>query len=308
MKILFMGTPEFAQKSLEALIENNYNIVGVFTQPDKPKGRGMKLAPPPVKEIALKHNIPVFQPKSLKDQETFEIIKNLDPDVIAVAAYGKILPKNILDYPKYGCINVHASLLPKYRGASPIRWCIIRGEEKSGVTIMYMNEGLDTGDMILKEEVPIPEDMTAGELHDILAELGAKLLVKTLKDIKGGKITRTPQDDSKASYAPMLTKETGEINWQKSAREIKNLVRGLCPWPVAYTKHEGRVIKVYSVKIVDMKGKPGEVLVSNDRDGLIVACSDGALLLDEIQIEGKRRMKSTEFLRGHRIDEGITLG
>lgn len=245
MRIVFMGTPEFAQASLQKLIGTGHNIVGVFTQPDKPKGRGYKLVAPPVKELALEHNIPVYQPEKMKDGTALSILKELNPDLIAVVAYGRILPKDILELPKYGCINVHGSLLPKYRGAGPIQWSVIDGEPVTGVTTMYMGEGLDTGDMILKKETPIGENETYGELHDRLKEIGAEALVETIALIEQGKAPREKQDDSLSSYAPMLDKKIAKLDFNKPAQQLHNLIRGLSPWPVAHTTVGGKLLKVH---------------------------------------------------------------
>ena len=245
MRIVFMGTPEFAQASLQKLIETGHNIVGVFTQPDKPKGRGYKLVAPPVKELALEHNIPVYQPEKMKDGTALSILKELNPDLIAVVAYGRILPKDILELPKYGCINVHGSLLPKYRGAGPIQWSVIDGEPVTGVTTMYMGEGLDTGDMILKKETPIGENETYGELHDRLKEIGAEALVETIALIEQGKAPREKQDDSLSSYAPILDKKIAKLDFNKPAQQLHNLIRGLSPWPVAHTTVGGKLLKVH---------------------------------------------------------------
>lgn len=297
MRIVFMGTPEFAQASLQKLIETGHNIVGVFTQPDKPKGRGYKLVAPPVKELALEHNIPVYQPEKMKDGTALSILKELNPDLIAVVAYGRILPKDILELPKYGCINVHGSLLPKYRGAGPIQWSVIDGEPVTGVTTMYMGEGLDTGDMILKKETPIGENETYGELHDRLKEIGAEALVETIALIEQGKAPREKQDDSLSSYAPMLDKKIAKIDFNKPAQQLHNLIRGLSPWPVAHTTVGGKLLKVHRAVLSSGKGEPGAVI---DNKKFIVACKEGALELLEVQMEGGKRMKGEDFLRGRK--------
>ena len=239
MRVLFMGTPDIATGCLQKLIDEKYDIIGVVTQPDKPQNRGKKLGMPPVKELALKYDIPVYQPIKARDEEFVATLKELNPDIIVVVAFGQILPKSILDIPKFGCINVHVSLLPKYRGAAPINWVIINGEEKTGVTTMYMDEGLDTGDMILTEEFDLDDEITAGELHDKMKDRGADVLIETLKQIEKGTAHRIPQNHEEFTYAPMMNKALGEINWSKSAREIHNLVRGVNPWPSAYTTYEG---------------------------------------------------------------------
>ena len=297
MKIVFMGTPEFAEASLQKLLETDHQIVGVFTQPDKPKGRGYKLVAPPVKELALAHNIPVFQPQKMRDGTALDILQELQPDLIAVVAYGKILPKEILELPRYGCINVHGSLLPKYRGAGPIQWSVINGESVTGVTTMYMGEGLDTGDMILKKETPIGENETYGELHDRLKEIGAQALVETIELIEQGKAPREVQDDSLSSYAPMLDKQIARLDFTKDAQTLHNLIRGLSPWPVAHTTVDGKLLKVHRAVLASGKGQPGEVV---DSKKFIVACKEGALELLEVQLEGGKRMKGEDFLRGRK--------
>ena len=245
-----MGTPQFAVPCLKTLIDSRHEVIGVFTQPDRPSGRGQKINVTPIKEKALKYNISIFQPGTLKDIEVIKNIERLNPDIIAVVAYGQILPEEILQIPKYGCVNVHASLLPKYRGAGPINWVIINGEKKTGITTMYMDAGLDTGDILLKEEIKIGEDETAGELHDRLMNLGAKILDETIELIEAGKIQPIPQNHNEASYAPMLTKKLGKIDWSKSAEEIKNLIRGTTPWPTSYTTYDGKIMKVWRSSVV----------------------------------------------------------
>lgn len=299
MRIIFMGTPDFAAVSLKKLIDKNYDIVGVFSQSDKPKGRGYKLVMPPVKEIALKHNIPVFQPKTLRNEESFNIIKELNPDIIVVVAYGKILPKNILDYPKLGCVNVHGSLLPKYRGAAPIQYSILNGEKETGITTMFMGEGLDTGDMLLKVSTPIGENETYGELHDRLAVMGSDILVDTLELLAENKITPIKQDDEKSTYAHMIDKKMGELDFTKPAKEVHNLIRGLSPAPCAYTHLGKKLLKVYKAVLrEDMKGTPGNVLSEKE---FIVACGDYAIEFTEIQLEGKKRINADEFLCGRKL-------
>ena len=307
MNIVFMGTPEFAVASLQALIDNKNNVVGVYSQPDKPKGRGHKLQYTPVKEVAVENNIKVFQPTTLKTQEALEEFKALKPDLAVVVAYGKILPKEILEVPTYGCINVHASLLPKYRGAGPIQWSVLNGEKVTGVTTMYMAEGLDTGDMILKSETEIGENETASELHDRLAVIGAELLLDTLKLIEQGYDPRSPQNDEESSYAPMLTKELCPIDFNKNAKLVHNQIRGLSTWPCAVTMLDGKRIKVYNSEVVNgYKGKPGELL---DNKKFIVACGDNtAIKFTSVQYEGSKRMNSEDFLRGKQVSTGIILG
>ena len=303
-----MGTPEFAVPCLQALIDEKYDVVGVFTQPDKPKGRGYNLTPPPIKELALKYSLPVFQPQKMREEETINSLKLLKPDLIVVVAYGKILPKEILEIPPFGCINVHASLLPKYRGAGPIQWSVINGEEETGVTTMYMDVGLDTGDMIIHNSLKIGENETAGELHDRISLLGAETLVKTLKLIENNEIIRTKQDDTLATYAPMLDKNLCEIDFSKDAKVIHNLIRGLSPWPVATTKLNGKTLKIHRSIYVDKKASSifGEVIENDGR--IIVSCGDGCIEILELQLEGKKRMNASDFLRGHPIDLKTILG
>lgn len=298
MNVVYMGTPEFAVLPLDSIIKAGHNVTGVFTQPDKPKGRGYTLTPPPVKVRALESEIPVFQPNSMKDGEALKILTELNPDVIVVVAYGKILPKDILDLPKYGCVNVHASLLPKYRGAGPIQWCVLDGEEETGVTTMKMAEGLDTGDMLLKSATKIGENETAGELHDRLAQMGADLIVETLTALENNTVVPEKQDDSLSNYAPMLTKELCKIDWNKSAKEIHNQVRGLNPWPVATAVVNGKRVKIFSTTVNEKNGEAGKVLCENP---LTVACGNGSVIIHELQLEGKKRMKSDDFVRGYRI-------
>jgi methionyl-tRNA formyltransferase len=307
MRIVFMGTPEFAVPSLKALIESEDEVVAVVTQPDKPKGRGLEVTSPPTKVLAEKHGIPVFQPQKIKTEEFFNELKKFSPDLICVAAYGKILPKNILELPPYGCINVHASLLPKYRGAAPINWAIIRGEKVTGITTMKMDEGMDTGDMLLKREIPIDDEDTGETLSEKLSHVGALLLIETIRLLKEGKLTPIPQDHSQATYAPMLKKEDGNIEWKKPAEDIRNLIRGTLPWPGAYTTLDGKLLKIYKARVSEGSGKPGEVIKS-EFGILRVATGKGALDILELQIEGGKRLKTEEFLRGRRIKEGTILG
>ncbi len=306
MNVVFMGTPEFAVPSLRALLDDEkYTVKGVFTQPDKPVGRKQKLTVPPVKELALQYNIPVFQPKSLKNEETLAILGKLNPDVIVVAAYGKILPRSVLTLPKYGCINVHASLLPKYRGAGPIQWCILNGETETGITTMFMGEGLDTGDMLEKVSTPIGENETADELYRRLSEMGAPLLLRTLQKLKEGTLTPVKQDDAFSSYAPMLTKELSPIDFTRTAKEVHNQIRGLCSWPGATTTYKGKRLKVYESRLAEGEGEPGTVL-SDQR--LIVACKQGAVEFLSVQYEGGKRLPAADFLRGKPASVGEKLG
>ena len=307
MKIVFMGTPEFAIPCLERLINSNDEVIGVFTQPDKPKGRGYKLQQPPIKVLALKNKIEVFQPNSLKSSESFNIMNKLSPDLIIVVAYGKILPKEILKLPRYGCINVHASILPKYRGAAPIQWSIINGEKTTGVTTMYMSEGLDTGDMLKKAEINISQNETAGQLHDKLSQMGADLLLETINDLKNNKLKPEKQNDNESSYAPMLTQENSIINWEDNAENVHNFIRGLNPWPVAKTTLNGKKLKIYSSSILKCCDcLPGEIVSLSP---FIVGCKDNtAIAIDELQLEGKKRMSSRDFLNGKKIELGSFFG
>lgn len=311
MNIVFMGTPDFAVPCLKALIESGENVQAVFTQPDKPKGRGYKLTPPPVKELALTHSIPVYQPVSLKNGEdaemTMKVLNELSPDLIIVVAYGKILPKAILDLPKY-CINVHASLLPKYRGAGPIQWSVLNGEKVTGVTTMLMAEGLDTGDMLISSSVEIGENETASELHDRLSELGAKVLLDTIDAVKGNTLTPVKQDDSLSNYAPMLTKDMCAIDFSKPAQEVHNHIRGLSSFPGAMTMLNGKRLKVYkSVCLHDTAVNAIAGTVVNV-DDFTVACGDGKCVrFVEIQAEGSKRMSTADYLRGKAIEKGTIL-
>jgi len=309
MRVVFMGTPDFAVSTLEEILNAGHEVIGVVTQPDKVKGRGGKISFPEVKEAALKHNLPVYQPVKVREPEFIQKIRDLKPEVIVVAAFGQILPKELLDIPPYGCINVHASLLPKYRGAAPIQAAIINGEKETGVTIMHMDVGLDTGDMILQEKIPIAEDETGGSLHDKLAALGAKLLVKALDQLKNGTALRIPQDDSQATYVKMMDKEMGNIDFSKPAWHIERLIRGLDPWPSAYTKLNGKTLKLWKAKVKKLSSdaKPGEV-VEVGKDSFVVMTGEDALIILELQLEGKKRLSAEEFLRGYRIEKGIVLG
>ena len=308
MRIVFMGTPDFAVPTLTALIEGGHEVVAVVTQPDKPKGRGKAVLMTPVKEKAIEYEIPVYQPVKVRDPEFVELLKTMAPDAIVVVAFGQILPKSILDLPKYGCVNVHASLLPKYRGAAPIQWAVLNGDPETGVTTMYMAEGLDTGDMLLKSRTEIGPEETSGELHDRLSQMGAELIVETLKEVEAGTVRRTPQGDAETSYASMLTKELGKIDWGRPAGELHNLVRGLSPWPVAETVYNKKRLKIHRAKVVPgFGGAPGEV--ARRKDCFVVACGGNtALELETVQYEGGKRMGGKEFLCGHRLDQGAVLG
>jgi methionyl-tRNA formyltransferase len=303
MKIVFMGTPDFAVPCLEQIIADGHDVVGVVTQPDRPKSRGMKMTFSPVKECALKYNIPIYQPEKIKkDTEFLKEYKELNPDLTVVVAFGQILPKIILDVSKKGCINLHGSLLPKYRGAAPIQWAVINGEEVTGVTTMFMDEGMDTGDIILKKEVLIEKDETAGELYYRLADIGAKVLSDTIKLIENGNVPREKQG-ADVTYASILNKELGNIDWTKSSREIDSLIRGVNPWPGAYFDIKNIRIKVHKAKMIDRRGEPGEILEADTKKGFIIATADGAIELLEIQPENKKRMTAKEYLMGNKIEK-----
>ena len=306
MKLVFMGTPDFAVPSLEALLAAGHEILAVYTQPDKPQGRKQVLTAPPVKELALRHGLAVYQPQTLRDEAEQARLRELAPEGIIVVAYGKLLPKAVLEIPPRGCINVHGSLLPRWRGAAPIQWSVIAGDEKAGVTTMQMAEGLDTGDMLLTYETPVGARETAGELFDRLAQAGAELLVRTLEQLDT--IPPRPQDDSQSCYAHMLDKQMAVIDWSKSAREVDCLVRGLNPWPVALTTLEGARLKVYAAEQTAGSGAAGTVLESDPKKGLVVACGAGALRLLEVQLVGGKRMDCGAFLRGHAVEKGTVLG
>ena len=303
MRIVFMGTPDFAAASLKKLIDKKYDIAAVFTQPDKPRDRGMKLSYSPVKELALENNIPVYQPTKLRDGTATELIKSLDPDILVVVAYGRILPDDMLEVPKYGAINVHASLLPKYRGAAPIQWAVLNGDKITGVTTMYLASEMDTGDIIYTSETEIGEFETSGELFDRLMIMGAELLARTLRDIEAGTAPRTPQDHSKASYVKMLDKSLSPIEWAKTPREVIKQIYCLQPWPVATAELDGKVFKIYSAEYTQNKTDkaPGSV-VSAGKKGIEIACLDGeTVLITELQPAGKKRMKASDYLLGHPI-------
>ncbi len=309
MRIIFMGTPDFSVPCLNALIESDNDVVGVFTQPDKPKGRGYEMTPPPVKICAIENDIAVFQPKSMRDGEALDIINSLNAELIIVVAFGKILPKEILESVKYGCINIHASLLPKLRGAAPIQWSILNGETVTGVTSMQMDIGLDTGDMLIKKSVDITENMNAGELHDKLSALGAEVLIETIDALKNNNLKPKKQEDSMSNYASMLSKELCPIDFTKTAQGVHNQIRGLSPWPVSTTKIDGKTYKIHKSQMLTecFSGKIGEVVDNNNR--IAVMCGDGKCVeILEIQAEGKRKTDIASFLRGHKIDVGTILG
>jgi len=303
MRVVFMGTPDFAAASLKKLIEENYEIAGVFTQPDKPRGRGMEMSFSPVKELALAHKLPVFQPEKMRDGTALGILQELQPEILVVVAYGRILPDELLEVPKYGAINVHGSLLPQYRGAAPIQWAVLNGDKTSGVTTMYLAHDMDAGDIIYREETEIGEFETAGELFDRLMDMGAALLIKTLRDIEAGTAPRTPQDHSKATYVKMLDKSISPIDWNRTPREIVKHIYGLQPWPVATMELEGKTYRVFAADYTELKTDkaPGSVVRADDA-GIAMACGDGAcLMITELQAPGKKRMKAGDFLRGHRL-------
>jgi methionyl-tRNA formyltransferase len=309
MKIVFMGTPDFAVPCLQVIIENKYEIAAVVTQPDRPKGRGNAMTAPPVKVVAVEHGIQVYQPEKIKTPEAVKFLKEMKPDIIIVVAFGQILSQEILDIPALGCVNVHASLLPRYRGAAPINWCIINGDEKTGVTTMYMDKGLDTGDMIISRETPISSEETAGELHDRMALLGAETLIETVRLIEEGRAPRTPQNNDESTYAPIMTKALGRIDWSKSALEVRNLIRGTYPWPGAFSSYGGRTFKIFKAEMADANARNKECgLVAHvDGQSFTVNCGVGSLRIKELQFENEKRMSVEAYLRGHNIEEGTIL-
>ncbi len=310
MRIVYMGTPDFAVASLERLIADGHDISAVFTQPDKPQGRKMKLTPPPVKQVALTHHIPVYQPETFKNESQLPLLRELAPEVIVVVAYGKLLPQYVLELPKYGCINVHGSLLPKYRGAAPVQWMVLNGETTAGVTTMYMDRGLDTGDILLTRETAVGENETAGELFDRLAALGADLISETLSRLPQG-IARTPQDDSQSTYVSVLDKSMAVIDWTQPAQQVHNRIRGLDPWPVALTTRGGVRLKLFQSRMTDRSAQvpAGTVVEADAKTGLFVACGDGRVLqITEVQMVGKKRMPAGDYLRGHAMQPGTILG
>ena len=310
MKVIFMGTPDFSVGTLEALIEAGHEVALVVTQPDKPKGRGGKMQYTPVKEVAVAHNIPVYQPKRIREPECIEELRKYNADIMVVIAFGQILPKEILEMTPYGRVNVHASLLPSYRGAAPIQWAVINGEKVSGVTTMQMNEGLDTGDMLLKVEIPLDEKETGGSLHDKLAEAGARLCVETLDALKAGTVTPEKQGDSPTAYAKMLDKHMGKIDWKMSAKEIERLIRGLNPWPSAYTRwnENDKGMKIWEAEVAEgQTDKAAGTVVEVAKDGFFVQTGDGLLKITALQIPGKKRMDAAAFLRGYQMETGTVL-
>lgn len=312
MRVVFMGTPDFSVGTLKALAVAGHEIAGVVSQPDKPKGRGKNLQPTPVKEAAMELGLPVYQPKKVRDPEFLEVLKELNPEVIVVVAFGQLIPKSILELAPYGCINVHASLLPKYRGAAPIQWAVIDGEPETGVTIMRMDEGLDTGDMISKVTVPVSADETGGSLFDKLSEAGAKLLVETLPSLEEGTAVFEKQpEESPTAYAGMIKKSMGDLDWNRPAEELERLIRGLNPWPSAYTKLDGKTLKIWKAQVLEEKEEeekqmPGTIL-STDQQEFKVKTGKGILKITELQLEGKKRMDTSSFLRGYHLEGGKVL-
>ena len=309
---VFMGTPDFAEGILQALLDSEYRVTAVFTQPDRPKGRKGILQAPPVKELALAHGIPVYQPERIRREENVQILRELDPDFIVVAAFGQIIPKSILDIPKYGCLNVHASLLPRWRGAAPIQWSILEGDRETGITIMQMGEGLDTGDIIEQETVPIRPEETGGSLFDRLMVTGKDLLIRTMEKIEKGEAVLTPQPtESPTPYAKMLSRQTGLIDWTRSAAAIERAIRALDPWPAAHTFLDGKVLKLWKARVLEQgeeaRREPGCILKA-EKDTLQIQTGDGILELLELQPEGKKRMSADAFLRGNHPQEGMKLG
>ncbi|HBT46983.1 MAG TPA: methionyl-tRNA formyltransferase [Peptococcaceae bacterium] len=314
MRLVFMGTPQFAAVSLQALLESSHRLVGVVTRPDRPRGRGRKMAFSAVKEVALEHGLPLLQPRDLKDPEFLAALAGWEPELIVVVAFGRLLPSEVLNLPSRGCVNLHASLLPRYRGAAPIQRVIMEGERETGVTTMYMTEELDAGDIILQEKVEIPPEMTAGELHDELAVVGARLLVRTVELIAAGRAPRFPQEEAKATYAPPLKPEEEEIKWQEKAERIVNLIRGMNPLPGAFTWREGRRLKIFGARVLEdgegvpVNGRPGEVVAVRPREGFVVQAGRGRVLVTAVQPPGKRIMTAEEYLRGHPLKVGERLG
>lgn len=296
-----MGTPDIAATCLKKILADGFDVVGVYTQPDRPKGRGMKLVASPVKEVAVAAGIPVYQPENFREEETVEQLRALQPDICAVVAYGRILPQKVLDVPKYGCINIHASLLPKYRGSAPYQWAVLDGLTETGVTAMYLTREMDAGDIIDVSKTPIGENETAGELLDHLAVLGAELLSRTLTRFESGKVPATPQDASGVGYAPMLDKSMCPIDWTKTAQQVHNHVRGLHPWPVATMELQGKTFKVHATRVVEGSGKPGEIL-GLTKTGLRIACGEGAVEIISLQAEGGKRMAAPDYFRGHPLE------
>lgn len=307
LRIIFMGTPDFACPTLQKLIERGERVITVVTQPDRPKGRGQKLLPPPVKVLAEQHGIPVLQPVKVRNPDVIEQIRELDPDLIVVVAFGQILPQTLLDIPRLGCINIHASLLPRYRGAAPINWCLINGETETGITTMLMDAGLDTGDMLVKRQLVITPDEDAQALHDRLSQLGAETIDETLNQLQTGTLQRQKQDDTQSCYAPLLKKDNGLIDWAKPALQIKNLVRGLTPWPGAFTYLHGQLVKIFQADVAAESGSAGTILKVGPA-GIVVGCgANESVLVRELQLEGRKRLKVADFLAGYKVSVGDTF-
>ena len=301
MRVVFMGTPDIAATCLKKILADGFEVVGVYTQPDRPKGRGMKMVFSPVKEVALAHDLPVFQPESFRQEETVQQLRDLKPDICAVVAYGRILPQKVLDVPTYGCINIHASILPQYRGSAPYQWAVLDGQKETGVSAMYLVREMDAGDVIEISKTPIGENETAGELLDRLAVLGADLLSKTLTRFTQGPVPATPQDPAKVSFAPMLEKTMCPIDWTKSAQQVHDHVRGLHPWPVATMQLQGKLFKVHQTRVVPGSGQPGQIL-GLTKTGLVMACGQGAVEIRSLQAEGGKRMAAPDYFRGHPLE------
>lgn len=309
MKIIFMGTPDFSVPTLKTLIESQHEVVACYTQPDKAKGRGKKLQMTPVKEVCLEAGIPVYQPTRIRNKEEVELFKSIDADIAVVIAYGQILPASILEAPRLGCINIHASLLPKLRGAAPYQWAVVNGDEVTGITTMQMDVGMDTGDMLLKKIINIDSNETAGSLHDKLMVSGGDLILETLDLAESGNLNPIKQIDEEATYAPMLDKNHGHIDWSKSAVEIERLVRGLNPWPSAFTHIDDKFLKIYGAEVVEVEGShtPGTILEISPKVGFVVMCKDKGLLIKDIQLQGKKRMDAPSFMRGFTLEQGRIL-
>ena len=301
MRVVFMGTPDIAATCLKKILADGFEVVGVYTQPDRPKGRGMKMVFSPVKEVALAHDLPVFQPESFRQEETVQQLRDLKPDICAVVAYGRILPQKVLDVPTYGCINIHASILPQYRGSAPYQWAVLDGQKQTGVSAMYLVREMDAGDVIEISKTPIGENETAGELLDRLAVLGADLLSKTLTRFTQGPVPATPQDPAKVSFAPMLEKTMCPIDWTKTAQQVHDHVRGLHPWPVATMQLQGKLFKVHETRVVPGSGQPGQIL-GLTKTGLVIACGQGAVEIRSLQAEGGKRMAAPDYFRGHPLE------
>ena len=301
MRVVFMGTPDIAATCLKKILADGFEVVGVYTQPDRPKGRGMKMVFSPVKEVALAHDLPVFQPENFRQEETVQQLRDLKPDICAVVAYGRILPQKVLDVPTYGCINIHASILPQYRGSAPYQWAVLDGQKQTGVSAMYLVREMDAGDVIEISKTPIGENETAGELLDRLAVLGADLLSKTLTRFTQGPVPATPQDPAKVSFAPMLEKTMCPIDWTKSAQQVHDHVRGLHPWPVATMQLQGKLFKVHETRVVPGNGQPGQIL-GLTKTGLVMACGQGAVEIRSLQAEGGKRMAAPDYFRGHPLE------